>query len=364
MNKNKNTERACRLIVRVATTFLLMTGVLVTARAADEPAEPQQPQIDAPGAVDVEVFKGARILRTPSANLYPVEEMHDGREGWVELNMMIDPKGRPYEVTVIGSSGNPAFEKAAVKALRQFSFEPARRGKTPIDSSLTFKMKFAIASMARGASSDFRSAYEELTKAIDAADKDKADVQLARLKPQNLYEEAFTNFSKYFYHLKWGTPAERLTDLRLAIAGERRPDYLPKDTFTTALIAMFTLEAKAQDYGAALGTWEILEPIAQPGVRKDLQRAVDQIHAIQLGDQPLILPGAMGQSSRWAGRLFRNRFSIAVKSGAVSEIKLRCQQQYLFFKYEPGVQYSVGSRKGLCGIEVVGDPETTFELIQ
>jgi len=59
-----------------------------------------------------------------------------------------------------------------------------------------------------------------------------------------------------------------------------------------------------------------------------------------------------------------HRFSIVVASGAVKEIKLRCQKQYLFFRYQPGLEYSIGSKSDHCGIEVVGDPGTTFRLIQ
>jgi hypothetical protein len=61
MNKNRNAERACRPILRVATTFLLMT---------------------------------VRVLTAPKDNAYPVAEARDGREGWVRLNMMIDPEGQ------------------------------------------------------------------------------------------------------------------------------------------------------------------------------------------------------------------------------------------------------------------------------
>jgi hypothetical protein len=57
-------------------------------------------------------------------------------------------------------------------------------------------------------------------------------------------------------------------------------------------------------------------------------------------------------------------FEIAVSSGRVSEIKLRCERQYVFFRYEPGVQYKVDGAGGTCGIELVGDPGTAFELIQ
>jgi len=50
----------------------------------------------------------------------------DGREGWVVLNMMIDPQGKPYEAMVVDSSGNPAFEKAALRS-RYCSQSPSRK---------------------------------------------------------------------------------------------------------------------------------------------------------------------------------------------------------------------------------------------
>jgi TonB family protein len=188
MNKNKKTGGASGLIVRLATQFLLTTGVLATAHAADATPEPQEPQVTAQEAVDVEVFRGVRILSGPTSNVYPVGEVRDGREGWVQLNMMIEPKGKPYEVMVVDSSGNPAFEKAAVKSLNQIAYEPARRGNSPIDSSLTLKMKFAIRDLAKGASREFVTAYRQFAGAVEAADKDKADVQLARMRPQNLVD--------------------------------------------------------------------------------------------------------------------------------------------------------------------------------
>jgi hypothetical protein len=72
----------------------------------------------------------------------------------------------------------------------------------------------------------------------------------------------------------------------------------------------------------------------------------------------------IAEDSVWNGILFRNRFSIAVTSGDISEIKLRCEKQYLFFRYEPGLQYSIGAKQDRCSIEAVGNPGTTFDLVQ
>jgi hypothetical protein len=121
---------------------------------------------------------------------------------------------------------------------------------------------------------------------------------------------------------------------------------------------------KASDYGGALESWSTLYPLASPELRKDLQTTIDQILAVQRGSQPVILPAKISDSSNWYGTLLRNRFSIDVKNGTVSEIKLRCEKQYLFFKYQPGIRYSIGQRKDQCGLEVVGDPGTKFVLVQ
>ncbi len=42
----------------------------------------------------------------------------------------------------------------------------------------------------------------------------------------------------------------------------------------------------------------------------------------------------------------------------------RCQQRFVFFKFDPAIRYRVPPEYGNCGIEVVGDPGTQFELIQ
>jgi hypothetical protein len=83
-------------------------------------------------------------------------------------------------------------------------------------------------------------------------------------------------------------------------------------------------------------------------------------------DRAAATPSAaqIGGSTTWSGSLFRNRFRLAVTHGAVSEIKLKCERQLLIFKYDPGLQYVVSPTSGPCGIEVIGDPETTFNLIQ
>ena len=348
-------------LVGIAAQALLLSGWLANAHAADPPMTVKAGAEE----TDVEVFHGARPVTAPSENYYPARERERGREGWVLLNMMISPKGKPYEITVLDSTGNAAIDKAAVRALDDMSFEPAKHGRIPIDSSLTFKMIFLPRnSPAQGASRAFVDAYAKFAKAVDAGDKPQADAELAKLDVQNLYEDAFRSYGKYRYDRQWGTEAEQLADLRHAVAGENLWRYLPKELFNNALAAQLALQVKSQDYGSALNTWKTLEPIVPKSIHQELQRMIDQILALRNTDQRVSTAARIDNSTSWNGSLFKNRFALSVASGAISEIKLRCKKQYLFFKYAPDVQYTVSPSAGDCFIEVVGDPGTMFELVQ
>lgn len=92
--------------------------------------------------------------------------------------------------------------------------------------------------------------------------------------------------------------------------------------------------------------------------------AVAKIEAARTGNDEWSLAGEIGTGASWFGQLFRDWFAIAVGTGKVEEIKLRCQQRFVFFKFDPAIRYRVPPEYGNCGIEVVGDPGTQFELIQ
>jgi TonB family protein len=337
-----------------------MAGVSVGALAADPPAVvPPTPQTQT-----VDVVRAASIRDWPRKNLYPRNEVADGREGWVVLTLRVDSDGRPYDPMVTGSSGNPAFEKAALQALDDMTFEPARRGGQAIDSRFSFKMKFAIDEPEKAASGGFVGAYKKFMKAIEARDKAAADSRRAQLKPLNLYEQAFAHMGHFSYHSVWGTPAEQLDDLKAAIAGEREPTYLPKSLFTTALFTKFKLEVEASDFGSALSTAELLEPHADPEMRQRVEKVVGQIRALQSGSDPVRTVGITDAQGSWNSQLLRNRFSVVVNTGSIRAVRLACARKFLTFKYEPGLEYTIGAAKDRCHVQLAGEPGSTFDFIQ
>lgn len=77
---------------------------------------------------------------------YPLKELREGIEGAVIVRFLVDPQGAPLQVSVVRSTGVTAFEQAAVAAVKQWRFAPARdaQGKAKISNLLQVQLQFKI----------------------------------------------------------------------------------------------------------------------------------------------------------------------------------------------------------------------------
>lgn len=68
------------------------------------------------------------VLLEATEAVYPPEALAEGRGGTVLLELDVDETGAVMDARVAESSGDPAFDDAALAAVRDFRFEPARDG--------------------------------------------------------------------------------------------------------------------------------------------------------------------------------------------------------------------------------------------
>jgi TonB family protein len=312
----------------------------------------------------VQVFKGPRP-KDISLPLYPRRDAEERNEGWVLLNFMIDPKGKLYEVVVTDSTGNPAFERAALKAAEEWTFEPASIDGKPIDAGHNFTVTFK-ANAGKGASVDFVRGFRRLQDAANTRDRALADQELAQLRATNLYELAYLGLGKFGYYYNWGTEKQQIAALRQAIAADNSgARYLPKDLYAFALQGLLPLELRAKDFAAAMSTWKKLrDSKVDKTVLEKYQKAIADLETLRTDTRAYTLSGEIDRGSSWFFGLYKRSFRVVVTSGRVSEIKLRCDKQYVFFPFDPELKYEVADRFGACAIELVGEPRSTFEFIQ
>lgn len=89
-----------------------------------EPAPPASAPVTAPRA-------DASHLNNPAPS-YPMLSRRLREEGTVLLELLIEADGQISELAVLQSSGFPRLDQAALEAVKQWRFEPARQGDTAI----------------------------------------------------------------------------------------------------------------------------------------------------------------------------------------------------------------------------------------
>lgn len=85
----------------------------------------------------------AAYLHNPPPR-YPRSAQEEGWEGRVVLRVHVDAGGHPVEVRLHASSSHEALDKAALAAVRQWSFVPAKRGSTPTDGWVDVPLDFRL----------------------------------------------------------------------------------------------------------------------------------------------------------------------------------------------------------------------------
>jgi len=292
------------------------------------------------------------------------EYIRHGMEGWVELNLMVDASGKPYEVTVARSSGNKDFEESATKAVEASSFSPGTVDGKAIESDYEFKFTFLGTTPSTGASISFVSGYKTLMKAINANDRAKADAAMQEMQVANLYEDAYFGMATYLYQKQWGNDEQQLKGLQKAIAEENNARYLPKDLFQLALRASLELQLKLRLYAEASKTVAKLRKLGlDDKTAAALTSLTDQLKKLRDDGSRYELQGEMPAGS-WGIYLFKRHFHAAVSEGYISQVKLHCQRKYVSFVFNADLEYQVASEDGNCYMQLVGAPGTKFNLAQ
>lgn len=68
---------------------------------------------------------------------YPVDAARSRTEGFVEVEFTVDATGKVESVSVVNARPSRTFERAAVKAVKQWTFAPGGgRGKVRLDFKL------------------------------------------------------------------------------------------------------------------------------------------------------------------------------------------------------------------------------------
>jgi len=112
------------------------TRVAAPARAPSPP-----PMAAAVAAHVTAAVPQGDLCRAPK---YPARAQRMGHEGRVVLRVHVGADGRPLAVEVEESSGHSLLDEAAVAAVREWTFEPAREGDRAVESLVHVPFRFRL----------------------------------------------------------------------------------------------------------------------------------------------------------------------------------------------------------------------------
>lgn len=91
----------------------------------------------------VDARTGPRVARTVPPR-YPPRALRAGESGEVLLRVEVDAEGRATKVALAQSNTTEALERAAIAAVREWTFEPERVDGRPIAAALVLPLRFCI----------------------------------------------------------------------------------------------------------------------------------------------------------------------------------------------------------------------------
>ena len=343
----------------VLSIALHVVSAYVQSPQASTPSESQQIFLE--GTLPAEAYEPPHVKQT--AGQYPHSEEYKNREGWVVINTMVDTGGMSYEAYVTESTGNKAFEDAAIRAIGQYEFEPATLDGKPVDAASTeIKFIFKIDKGVTGASPIFVSRYRKFLNALKAGDQLSANGALQLLTVQNLYEDAYHNFARFLFFQKWGNVQQQIEALQRSIAHEEKAVYLPSDTFKAALQQLFMLQVNESDYGGALETFGHFDE--ETKAMPKWQSMVKEIKSIRRLEGTFALHREIPSRGTETINLLKRHFSVLVTEGKLAEITLYCESRYALIPYEKELDYTIPAEYGKCSMKLTGDKNTQVLVMQ
>jgi protein TonB len=127
----------------MAEEMLPAPSKLESASASATPAA----NVGGKATADVAPFTEANFNANYGSNpkpKYPGIATSRGWEGTVHLHVKVSAEGDSEEVTVQRSSGYDALDEAAIEAVEKWKFIPAKRGETPVSSSVVVPINFVL----------------------------------------------------------------------------------------------------------------------------------------------------------------------------------------------------------------------------
>jgi TonB family protein len=354
-------------IIFIITLFLFLSVFAVSVSADNLQDEGNAAEI-------LSVETKAELLEGPLPE-YPSEAQWRGIEGWVLISLVVKPDGTTDNIEIIGTSIDDYFDAAAIQSAKTRIYKPATSmGKPVMQGNVLVRMIFLMEDSDGGVSISFLKTYKKASKAIDDENLELAKTLIDRLEDNEkrlLAEVFYLDMLKGHYFANTGDLKAELrhVDRALVIAD----DVAPKPIYIKLLRQAIVDNAKTNNFQMSLEHYNTLLEIDKKLASQDpIHDLVKRVESTLHGDKNILTLGKVTRVCNtcenpvrfWWHSLSRNRFSIDMVDGELSEIEIICQNSVVSVVFDQEMVWTANRDAGGCRIRVFGDSASTFRLIE
>lgn len=344
----------------------------LAAAAPDAQVSPVQDALDAVVDSSRKSVPAKQLKRT--APSYPRQELREGNQAWVHIAYCIDESGSTQNVSVLDSVGGPSFDKAAIKAVKRWQYEPALiDGEPSWQSRNQTYITFAIDRGNTGGSRRFAKQFRKIGALIDQKKPQEADELFRHLYESydlSLYELSKLWEQRVRYESMSGDMYK--VDMALHRATASKGEWIDKASYVRLLNLRVQVELKIGKYHAANRSFsELIKATGEDAEQVlALRPTMDKLRDLIDGDKILEINAEVRTrdecnycNNSWHFTPVRNDFSFANITGNLESIEMRCDHKRFESAVSDLIEWHIPDDWGICHVQVYGDPGTTFDVL-
>ena len=300
---------------------------------------------------------------------FPTKAARNGNEGWVKLSFVVDENGAVVDPVIEDSSGIRGFEKASLRAIKQWQYSPAIRNGEKIEQCRnSVQMDFKLGKAAKGGRKRFVREYKKTDEALRADNIVLAKqliTQMGEGKIWNGYEDAWFWMLKSEIEKAQGQESAQLSSLRRVVSSNKSSEYVGVQYYIYLLHQKFILEIKASLFSDALQTFAQIEQ--RPDNEKTvsvLEKYATRARETLKNQDFIIVHGEVDSDGDWWHSLSRNRFMFSDIAGTLNTVEVRCDNKREKYTVAEYTEWKIPKSWGRCKIMVVGDTQANFNLVE
>jgi TonB family protein len=300
---------------------------------------------------------------------FPTKAARNGNEGWVKLSFVVDENGAVVDPVIEDSSGIRGFEKASLRAIKQWQYSPAIRNGEKIEQCRnSVQLDFVLDRGPKGGRKRFVREYKNADEALRADNIVLAEqliTQMSEGKIWNSYEDTWFWMLKSEIEKAQGHDGSQLSSLNRAIFSNRSNEHVGDQYYLYLLHQKFILEIKASLFSDALQTFAHIRqrPDSKKKV-KVLEKYAIQARQILKSEEFIVIKGEIGNNGDWWHSLSRNRFIFSDIIGTLDTVELRCANKREKYTVAEETEWKIPKSWGRCKIMVIGDTQANFNLVE